>query len=188
MVTVNTAAPPRSVHVAGFWRRALAGAVDLLVLAAVFVVLDVGVQLLLGHPLPRLSQLGPDYLVDVAINGDALAEIGLLLLAIVGFLYFFLFQALRGQTPGQALIGIRVIDGYGEPPSFGRALVRTFAIAPSVLLLALGVLWIAFDREKRALHDRLADTYVIIGEPIGARRVGSPTAVPVGMPEERSEA
>ena len=163
MVTVNAAAPPRMVRVAGFWRRAVAGAIDVFVLCAVFLVLDVGVQLALGHSLPRLSQLGPDYIVDVAINGDALAEIGLLLLAILGFLYFFLFQALRGQTPGQALLNIRVVDGFGEPPSFSRALVRTLAIAPSWLLFALGVLWIAFDREKRALHDRLADTYVITG-------------------------
>jgi uncharacterized RDD family membrane protein YckC len=31
------------------------------------------------------------------------------------------------------------------------------------------VLWIAFDREKRGLHDRLADTYVITIErsPLG---------------------
>jgi uncharacterized RDD family membrane protein YckC len=27
--------------------------------------------------------------------------------------------------------------------------------------LALGFLWIGFDREKRGLHDWLADTYVV---------------------------
>jgi uncharacterized RDD family membrane protein YckC len=161
------AVQPRSVRVAGFWRRFAAGAADVSVLAVVFVLLDMLVTLALGQKVPRLAQLGPDYLVNVAINGDALAEIGLLLLAILGFLYFFIFQALRGQTPGQRLMGVRVVDGFGEPPSVGRALARTAAFAPSWALFALGVVWIAFDREKRGLHDRLADTYVILA-PRGA--------------------
>jgi uncharacterized RDD family membrane protein YckC len=156
------AAQPRTVRVAGFWRRVAAGAVDVFVLTAVFLVLDVAVTVALGHPLPKLSQLGPDYLVDVAINGDLLAVIGLVLFGIVCFLYFFVFQAVRGQTPGQALVGIRVVDGYGQPPSAVRSLARTAAFLPSWALFALGVVWIAFDREKRGLHDRLADTYVIV--------------------------
>jgi uncharacterized RDD family membrane protein YckC len=149
--------------VAGFWRRAVGGVVDLAILSVVFVLLDMGVALALHHPLPRLSQLGPDYLVDVAINGDALAVTGLALLGILAFLYFFIFHALRGQTPGQRLMRIRVIDGYGQRPSLLQALARTAAYFPAWALLALGVVWIAFDREKRGLHDRLADTYVITG-------------------------
>src|SRR5579859_718725 len=142
---------PRTVRVAGFWRRFAAGLVDGFVLTAVFLLLHVLVTVSLGHPLPRLSQLGPDYLVDVAVNGDLLTEIGLGLFAVVCFLYFFVFQALRGQTPGQALLNIRVVDGFGERPSPGRALARTAAFLPSWALFALGVVWIAFDREKRGL-------------------------------------
>lgn len=156
---------PSRVRVAGFWLRALAGLVDALVLAALFVVLDLLVAVILRHPLPRLGQLGPDYLVDVAVNGDALAVVGLALLAILGFLYYFIFHALRGQTPGKRLLGLRVIDGWGRRPSLGRALARTAAYLPSLLLLALGFLWIGFDREKRGLHDWLADTYVIRTSP-----------------------
>jgi uncharacterized RDD family membrane protein YckC len=163
------AVQPRTVRVAGFWRRSGAGLVDAFVLTAVFLVLHVLMTVSLGHPLPRLKQLGPDYLIDVAINGDLLAVIGLGLFALVCFLYFFVFQALRGQTPGQALLGMRVVDGWGERPSALRALLRTGALLPSWALFALGVVWIAFDREKRGLHDRLADTYVITIErnPLG---------------------
>ncbi len=152
-----------SVRVAGFWRRLLAGAVDGAILALLFVVLDVMVSLILRHPLPRLAQLGPDYLVDVAVNGDALAVIGLCVLGMLTFLYFFIFHALRGQTPGKRLLNLRVIDGYGQRPSLPRSLLRTAAYLPSLLLLALGFLWIGFDREKRGLHDWLADTYVVRG-------------------------
>jgi uncharacterized RDD family membrane protein YckC len=150
-----------SVRVAGFWRRALAGGLDAALLSTVLALCDAGVALALGQPMPRLSQLGPDFLVDVAVNGSTLAEVGLTLAALVGFLYFFIFHALGGRTPGKRLCGLRVIDGYGRAPSVGRALGRTAAYGASALLLALGFLWIGFDREKRGLHDWLADTYVI---------------------------
>jgi uncharacterized RDD family membrane protein YckC len=159
-----------SVRVAGFWRRALAGLVDATLLTAIFVALDVLVSLALHQPLPRPSQLGPDYLLDVAVNGNALAEIGLALLGILGFLYFFIFHAVRGQTPGKKLLGLRVIDGYGNRPSLLRALLRTVAYVPSAALLALGFLWIGFDREKRGLHDWLADTYVIVADSVRAEQ------------------
>ncbi len=150
-----------SVRVAGFWRRALAGVVDGVILVVVFAILDVAVSLILRQPLPRLSQLGPDYLLDVALSGDALALVGLSVLGILGFLYFFIFHAARGQTPGKRLLRMRVVDGYGERPSLWRAFLRTLGYLPSTFFLLLGFVWIGFDREKRALHDRLADTYVI---------------------------
>jgi uncharacterized RDD family membrane protein YckC len=91
-----------------------------------------------------------------------LAEAALALFAILGFLYFFLFHTLRGQTPGKQVLGLRVIDAFGETPTPARSLLRTSGYIPSLLCLALGFLWIGFDREKRGLHDWLADTYVIV--------------------------
>jgi uncharacterized RDD family membrane protein YckC len=149
------------VRVAGFWHRLVAGVLDLMILAACFILLDVMVSMILRHPLPRLAQLGPDYILDVAVNGDALAVTGLVVAAILGFLYFFIFHAIRGMTVGKQLLGLRVIDGFGKRPSLLRSLLRTASYLPSLLLLALGFLWIGFDREKRGLHDWLADTYVI---------------------------
>ena len=149
------------VRVAGFWRRLAAGIVDMIVLSSVFGILATLVALILRHPLPRLSQLGPDYIVDMAVNGGIFAEAALAMLAILGFLYFFLFTTLRGQTFGKHMMRVRVIDAYGERPSMMRALVRTVAYLPSLVLLALGFLWIGFDREKRGLHDWIADTYVV---------------------------
>ena len=158
---IQAAAPPTRVRVAGLWRRGCAGLVDTLVLATTFGVLAALVALALHHPLPRLGQIGPDYLIDMAVNGGAFAEAALTLFGVLAFLYFFLFIALRGETLGKHLVGVRVIDGFGERPSLLRALGRTAAYVPSLALLGLGLLWIGFDREKRGLHDWLADTYVI---------------------------
>jgi uncharacterized RDD family membrane protein YckC len=149
------------VRVAGFWRRAFAGAVDLALLAGTFALLDVVASLLLGRPLPRLRQLGPDYLLDVAVNGDAFALVGMILFAVLALLYFVVFHAALGQTVGKRLAGVRVIDGWGERPSMARSLGRALAYAPALLLVGLGFVWIAFDRDKRGLHDWLADTYVV---------------------------
>jgi uncharacterized RDD family membrane protein YckC len=158
---LQAARAPARVRVAGFWRRLVAAAVDALVLGAVLLVLGTLIALILGHPLPRPGQLGPDYLVDMAVNGGGLAEALLVLAAVVSFAYFFLFTALRGQTFGKHLMGVKVIDPYGARPPLWRALVRTIAYIPSLAMLALGFLWIGFDREKRGLHDWLADTYVV---------------------------
>jgi uncharacterized RDD family membrane protein YckC len=149
------------VRVAGFWRRLASGIVDGLVLLSVFAMLATLTAVILRHPLPRFGQIGPDYVVDMAVNGGVLAEAGLAMIGILGFLYFFLFTALRGQTFGKHLMRLKVIDAFGERPSVGRSLVRTVAYIPSLLLLGLGFLWIGFDREKRGLHDWLADTYVV---------------------------
>jgi uncharacterized RDD family membrane protein YckC len=158
---LQQAVAPVRVRVAGFWRRLAAGIVDTMVLASVYTILSTLVAVVLRHPLPRFSQLGPDYVVDMAVNGGVLAEAGVAMLLILGFLYFFLFTALRGQTFGKHLMRVKVIDAFGERPSMMRALIRTVAYVPSLLLLALGFLWIGFDREKRGLHDWLADTYVV---------------------------
>ena len=150
------------VRVAGFWRRAVAFVVDGTVLLALFGALAGLSCTLLRRPLPRLSQLGPDYLVDVAVNGDALTLTGLALFAALALAYFAVFHGLVGQTVGKKLVGIRVIDGFGERLSLGRSMLRSFGYVASSLVLLLGFLWIGFDREKRGLHDWIADTYVIV--------------------------
>ena len=77
-------------------------------------------------------------------------------------LYELIFLALSGQTPGQRLLGMRVIDSYGDAPSPLRAVVRVVSLWLSLVLFGLGCLWIAFSREKRGLHDLLAGTWVVL--------------------------
>ena len=70
------------------------------------------------------------------------------------------------RTPGFPLFGLRVVDPYGDPPGLLRATVRSLGYFASAATLGLGFVWSAFDREKRALHDRIAGTFV-------ARRVAT---------------
>jgi uncharacterized RDD family membrane protein YckC len=139
-----------------------AAAVDFLVLSPVLALLGVLLCLALGQPVPHLGELSPDLIVVALLDGNTAGEALLLLGAIVSLLYVVLFLATRGQTPGKQLLGLLVIDAYGERPSLVKTLLRTVGYAVSVLPFSLGFLWIGFDREKRALHDWLAGTYVVL--------------------------
>ena len=168
---------PVRVRVAGPVRRLAASVLDGAIVGGAFLVLFTGVSLVLGERLPMIGQLGPDHLVDAIVSGQTGTTIALVILGVVSFLYTFLFLAVRGQTPGKRVLGIRVIDGFGDRPSMPRALVRTLAYIPAIGLLGLGLVWIAFDRERRGLHDWIADTYVVLDREQGApRRASTPEA------------
>ena len=64
-------------------------------------------------------------------------------------------------TPGKMAFGLKVIRPDGGHITYMRALGRHFAEMLSRLTLYIGFLIAAFDDERRALHDRLADTRVV---------------------------
>ncbi|MCB1868120.1 MAG: RDD family protein [Gammaproteobacteria bacterium] len=80
----------------------------------------------------------------------------------VPFLFFVCFWKLAGQTLGMRTWRIRIIDCQGGNVSWRSAVVRYFAAAISWSALGLGYLWILVDPEKRAWHDRLSRTRLII--------------------------
>jgi uncharacterized RDD family membrane protein YckC len=80
--------------------------------------------------------------------------------------YFTIFVAAGGQTIGKMTAGIRVVPADPaartfERVSFRQALLRAAAYLVSALPLGLGFLPGLIGPERRALHDRLADTRVI---------------------------
>lgn len=65
-------------------------------------------------------------------------------------------------TPGKRVLGLRVSDLDGQALGWRRATLRHFAGAPSWLLLNLGHALAAWTPQKRALHDYVAGTRVIV--------------------------
>jgi len=80
---------------------------------------------------------------------------------VVGFLYFTLFWTWRGQTPGKMLIRAKVVRTNGEALSFGHAALRFLGFLVCFLTIYIGFIMIAFNMQKRGLHDTIADTCVI---------------------------
>ena len=123
----------------GFWIRFVAYLVDSLIVTIGFV----GVMLL-------ISAMGLEL---------AGAEIIFLVLAI---LYWALMQSSKRQaTIGKSLCGLKVGGPNGERISVGRALGREAAKIISSLTMLIGFVIAAFTRNKQALHDFVASTYVV---------------------------
>jgi uncharacterized RDD family membrane protein YckC len=147
---------------AGFWRRLAAGMVDGILMVPVAGLFGIALASLLGGRVPHMREIGVDYIVELLLGRDPLSLIGAALALVLIGLYFVLLHATRGQTIGKLLCGVRVITKAGERPSVLRALGRTGGCVLSWVLFSLGFIWIAFDREKRGLHDFLAGTYVVL--------------------------
>lgn len=129
------------IRYAGFWIRFAAYLLDCLVLVAFSTLLSTLLGLNWTNNTPGLN------LVELIVN----------------ILYFVILTSIYGQTLGKMALGIKVIRQDGKPNSWGPILLReTIGKLFSTITILFGYIMAAFDSKKRALHDRIADTYVII--------------------------
>jgi uncharacterized RDD family membrane protein YckC len=82
---------------------------------------------------------------------------------VLAFLYLVGFTLGGGRTVGKMLTRIRVTGDDGRGVDITGAVVR--ALGSLVAVCTLGLLFIPalFSSERRAMHDRLAGTRVVIG-------------------------
>jgi uncharacterized RDD family membrane protein YckC len=151
-------------YYAGFVTRLLAMVIDitaisvsLLSITWFFTVTASMLQLrtILGFSINRIP--GSANFID-AIFSTTIA--GLFTLVYIGGYHLF-FLVLIGQTPGKALMGLRVVTLQGRRLSPWRALLRIAAYLVSGLPLFLGFFWILVDDRRQGWHDKLAGTCVI---------------------------
>ena len=138
--TATIAAPQPATptrRYAGFWIRGAARGVDLVILAVASSVL---LRLLPFVPFGT----GPTTLI------------------VLGGLYEVYFVANRGATIGKMAFNLQIVRSTGMPPVTIRlALARYLAMGVSAVTAMMGFVIAGFDREKRALHDRICETRVI---------------------------
>jgi uncharacterized RDD family membrane protein YckC len=150
-------------HAAGFWRRLGGGLIDLSLLAPVCALFTWLAGRLTGIALPAARYRSLDFWLDLLLASDPALVGGLGLSIAIALAYLLIFQVALGRTPGMRAVGVRVIDLYGDPPSTGRAVARTAGYLALLATAGLGFLWIAFDRERRGLHDYLSGTHAVKG-------------------------
>lgn len=77
----------------------------------------------------------------------------------IAYATFFVgrFQA----TPGKMATGLIIVSPDGNRISYLRAFCRHLAEIISSIILLIGYIMAAFDKEKRTLHDRICSTRVI---------------------------
>jgi uncharacterized RDD family membrane protein YckC len=139
-----------SVRYAGFWLRLAAAFLDSIIVGTV----NFGIQMLI---------IG--YSVSVA-NGAQPSLLPLLISYATSFTLGCCYQGFMvgkyGATVGKMACKIKVVRADATPVSFGLAFGRYFAKLVSVLTLLIGYIIAAFDSEKRALHDRICNTRVVV--------------------------
>jgi uncharacterized RDD family membrane protein YckC len=68
---------------------------------------------------------------------------------------------LKGSTVGGIIFGLKVVRVDGKPSEWVTMAVRALACFFSLIVVGLGFLWIAFDPQKQAWHDKIAGTVVV---------------------------
>lgn len=88
--------------------------------------------------------------------------IGYLLAFLMIPLYFIIIWTVQnGQTPGKKLLAIKIVRLDGKPLSFATALIRAIGYFVSGLIMDIGFLWVLWDPQKQALHDKMSSTVVV---------------------------
>lgn len=157
-----TAAEP--LVYAGFWQRVGAHLVDLVLWWFIWQVL-VGVVGMKYFPeAMAITAKGPGYqakpeeLIPLLRFMSAVFAIG----AVWAVVYDAFFILRFGATPGKLLCGIRVVRADGQPLGLGRIITRTLTKGMAgIPTLGIGLLVVAFDEQKRGLHDFFSGTRVV---------------------------
>jgi uncharacterized RDD family membrane protein YckC len=131
---------------AGFFERAQAAAVDLVLLICVWSVVVYFASRTAHVGLLGLRPAWP-YLVAY--------------LAFLGLVYAGYFTGTTGQTVGKIAGGLRVVDAGGRPPGYARAFARAALGVLGVALAFVGLAPMLLDPARRALHDRMLRTRVV---------------------------
>lgn len=137
----------------GFWLRVVATLVD-------------GCILLLPNLVIQRS--------SGVVFGNEFAPFGAFAInSFFGFIYYGPLQAFMMGTLGKRLVGLVLVTERFEQLTLRHALTRYAVSVLSGLCFGLGYLWVAWDKNKQAWHDRAAGTVVLRRDCLArARRSG----------------
>jgi uncharacterized RDD family membrane protein YckC len=135
-------APAGEMTFAGFWIRVGAKIIDGVIITVVGFVLVFLVNFLIRHVIAATILQNTIYIA-------------------LSIFYSIYFLGKYSATPGKMACGLKVVRPDGEKISYARACGRFFAEFLSSIILYIGYILVAFDEERRALHDRICDTRVI---------------------------
>lgn len=140
---------------AGFWLRVVAYIIDAIIVGIVGFV--IGMIFGVGA-----VSTGTD-ISDPTGGGNMLLN---LISIAIGVAYFAGMESSSWQaTVGKKALGLVVTDLNGQRLSLGRAIGRYFGKILSALILLIGFIMVAFTERKQGLHDMIAGTLVLKGQP-----------------------
>jgi uncharacterized RDD family membrane protein YckC len=173
---------------AGFHRRMFATLIDLLLVGILFSpIFALITNLIHGNVLPvevinnaaeRFSELSKSnnainpivffqtdpIIQEYFVTNQGLAKVIInqalqFVILLAAFLYFWIKKQ---ATPGMMLLSLKLIDATSlSKPTNKQLIIRLFSCILSIIVLFIGMIWVAFDRKKQGWHDKIANTLVI---------------------------
>ena len=155
--------PTRAGYPAGFATRLAAFTIDMLI---IFLAYTVATAFVTG----TLTLFGLDALVTQLLSQSPLWQAaGATLIAIVGMSvvvgYGVFSWYLTGETLGDAIMGVQIVNGNGDRLSLGRAVRRIIGAFISALPLFLGFFWVLWDDRRQGWLDKIAGSHAVYDWP-----------------------
>src|ERR1700682_91660 len=173
-IVAANAPPKRVVQAGGFFPRLIAVIIDTLILAVVLVPVYYlwRAQLSQVHLDPNAVNQNNVFSEQLrAVGGSSLAggsfeqltQLGELILGynVLLLFYFVVSWTILSGSPGQLVMSLRVVDPSAQGIGFGRALMRFVFKSFFSPFAPISALLVAVGKDKRAIHDICAGTYVI---------------------------
>jgi uncharacterized RDD family membrane protein YckC len=136
-------------NLAGFIPRAMALAIDVVVVSLIaLLAYFAGLFVLYGFDFGSYG------------SGDMLRPLYMALF-LLSSTYFVFLHGYGGTTVGKMVLGIKLINRYGEGISIWDAFIRWIGYYISGAFLCAGFLWSLVDSEGQTWHDKIAGTYVV---------------------------
>ncbi len=96
---------------------------------------------------------------QLSLRWELLFEVSVLIVSVI------FWKKWRGATPGKRFVHIKIVDAKTfEDITNTQAVTRSIGYIASTFIFFIGFIMIGFRKDKRGLHDLLANTVVIYGE------------------------
>lgn len=102
--------------------------------------------------------------IAVAINRGQAVSHPLYYLSLIGITYLFFswFWTHGGQTLGMRTWRLKLFTSTDKQLTWNQATKRFFFAIVALLPLGAGLFWLLLDPNRRALHDRLSATRIVV--------------------------
>lgn len=127
---------------AGFLKRVIIAAVDLIVLA-IFAVISLSVSY---------------YFIYYA---DNYIQFNLLFILFLAVLYLGFLKRSKYRTLGYILTGVKIVDLKGNRPTIFKMILRVFMLFFGPFELIFDIIWLTSEATKQTLRDKYVGTYVV---------------------------
>ncbi|MEW5923214.1 MAG: RDD family protein [Candidatus Zixiibacteriota bacterium] len=129
-------------------------------------IIDFVILSLLFFPITKIVK--GKWIMDIGdhqwVSGWFVTDPICIIFLVIIVMYFILFEAFAGATPGKMLTGIRVVNINGGNPGLAKSIVRNILrlIDGLPVFCIIGIILIAKSSERARFGDRIAGTRVII--------------------------